>query len=181
MIDISRALATEGWMTELELTYLAETASKSKLIAEVGSWMGRSTSALAVNTPGWVCCVDTWRGSEEHAPMLAAKPEGWLYDQFLANIKGLPVVAARLPSVEIAKGIASGLVRFNMIFIDANHSYESVKADIEAWKPLLTPNGILCGHDYDPIYWPGIVQAVNELVPDFRVVPGTTIWTTEKA
>ncbi len=68
---------------------------------------------------------------------------------------------------------------FNMIFIDANHSYESVKADIEAWMPLLDEGGILCGHDFDPVYWPGIVKAVKELVPNYRVVPNTTIWTTE--
>ena len=78
MIDISRALAVDGWMTELELTYLAETASKSTLIVEVGSWMGRSTCALAATTKGLLFAVDTWKGSEEHASMLAPYPENWL-------------------------------------------------------------------------------------------------------
>jgi predicted O-methyltransferase YrrM len=180
-IDIERALKTEGWMTELELTYLAETASKSHAIAEIGSWMGRSTCALAANTNGWVVAVDTWKGSEEHVPMLADKPEGWLYRQFCANIDGLPVLPAMESSMAAARHYQSMNSRFDMIFIDANHSYESVKADILAWTPLLADGGILCGHDFDRVYWPGIVKAVEELVPNFRVVPNTTIWTTEEA
>ena len=74
----------------------------------------------------------------------------------------------------------SGAVRKpNMIFIDANHTYDSVKADIQAWMPLLMDGGIICGHDYDPPNWMGIKRAVDECVPKFRIVPGTTIWSTE--
>jgi hypothetical protein len=52
-----------------------------------------------------------------------------------------------------------------------------VKADILAWMPLLKEGGVMAGHDYDP-GWPGVVQAVQELVPNHRVVAGE-IWTTE--
>ena len=180
-MNIERALATQGWLTEIEATYLADAASCSHLIAEVGSWMGRSTCALASNTPGMVVAVDTWQGSEEHVPMLAGKPEGWLFSQFRANTNGLPVMPIALPSLDAAFLIAKTAMRFDLIFIDACHSYESVKADLEAWLPLLAPGATICGHDYDPIYWPGIVQAVQECVPQFRVVPETTIWTTEAA
>lgn len=180
-MNIERALATEGWMTELELTYLAEVASKSRLIVEVGSWMGRSTCALAANTPGVVFAVDTWKGSEEHATMLADKPSGWLYERFLANTDGLPTIPLMLLSLEAAALLQRCGELVDMIFIDANHSYDSVKADIQAWMPLLAPRGIICGHDYDPPNWTGIKQAVDECVPKFRIVPGTTIWSTEGA
>ena len=32
---------------------------------------------------------------------------------------------------------------------------------------------ILCGHDYD---WPGVRQAVGELLPGHQLVPETSIW-----
>jgi predicted O-methyltransferase YrrM len=179
VIDITRALATEGWMTEPELTYLAEAASKSRIIVEIGSWMGRSTCALAANVHEHVWAVDTWKGSAEHVPMLAGKPPGWLYEKFLANTNGLPVIPLMLPSMTAAALLHKCGGKADMIFIDANHTYESVKSDILAWKPVLAEGGILCGHDFDRVYWPGIVKAVEELAPNFRIVPNTTIWTTE--
>jgi hypothetical protein len=187
MIDISKALTVQGWMTESELTYLAEMASKwndapfDANIVEVGSWMGRSTCALASNTNGRVWAVDTWQGSPEHAEELAQHEANWLYSQFLHNVTGLPVMPVMLPSVWAAEWLKRCQVYPNLVFLDANHTYESVKADIEAWLPLIDRGGILCGHDYDPPNWMGVHDAVNECVPGFKVVPGTTIWYAEVA
>lgn len=179
MIDVSRALAVDGWMTGEELNYLAEMASASRLVCEVGSWMGRSTCAIAANIQGAVWAVDTWRGSAEHVSTLANKPSGWLYERFLTNTKGLPAIPIMLPSLEAAALLQRCGVKADMIFIDANHTYDSVKADIQAWMPLLVEGGIICGHDYDPPNWMGIKRAVDECMPKFRIVPGTTIWSTE--
>lgn len=37
---------------------------------------------------------------------------------------------------------------FDFVYIDADHRYEAVKADIAAWFPKVKPGGILAGHDY---------------------------------
>jgi hypothetical protein len=39
--------------------------------------------------------------------------------------------------------------RFDFVFVDGDHTYNSVKADIEAWWPLVNNGGLLCGHDID--------------------------------
>lgn len=48
--------------------------------------------------------------------------------------------------LDASKVLSSNL--FDIIFIDGEHDYDSVKQDISLSLPLLSDNGILCGHDY---------------------------------
>ncbi len=56
----------------------------------------------------------------------------------------------------------------DIIFIDADHSYASVKKDILKYTPKLKKGGLLTGHDID---YPGVNKAVNEVIKDFDVGP----------
>jgi predicted O-methyltransferase YrrM len=172
---IARALGIEGWMAADELSYLAAEASKRRTIIEVGSFLGRSTCALAANTSGTVMAVDTWDGSDEHKDMLSGKEKDWLYNEFVRNTKGLPITPIRARSLDAAERCKADGIQADMIFIDSSHDYESVKADILAWKPLLSPGGVICGHDFST-GWPDVKRAVTEVIPNFRTV--NTIWTT---
>lgn len=121
---------------------------------------------LADNTQGTVFAVDHWKGSEEHQGALADKPDYFLYGVFSKNLQRHidygRVVPIRMPSVEAAAHLARQEFLFDMVFIDASHDYDSVKADILAWKPLISPGGILCGHDAGH---PPIMRATHELLP----------------
>ncbi len=176
-IDISYAETVTGWMAPSELTYLATLAERSRCIAEIGSWRGRSSSVLAQHTRGIVVCVDTWRGSVEHQPELQGRPASGVFYAFRENTARYdniwPLLANSLTGARI---ISHSPLRFDLIFIDASHDYESVKADIEAWSPLLAEGGILCGHD---AYRWGVKAAVKQLIPRWRIAPETSIWTTE--
>lgn len=67
----------------------------------------------------------------------------------------------RKRSVEAAKDIEDCSLDF--VFIDADHSYEGCKADIEAWAPKVREGGWISGHDYDnPGTDMGVKQAVSE-------------------
>jgi predicted O-methyltransferase YrrM len=183
-VDIEYAKTVEGWMADSELEYLATIASRSFEILEVGCWMGRSTIAMACNTPGVVYAVDPWTGNPETEQYVAEQGgREWLRAMFDKNINAAGVskwvVPVMLPSVQAATESFLSRHRFDLIFIDGNHTYESVKADIECWSKLLRPNGVLAGHDYGNPPWEGVIKAVDELVPKFRIVPGTSIWTTE--
>ena len=56
---------------------------------------------------------------------------------------------------------------FDFIYIDADHRYESTKADLTNWFPKLRKGGVIAGHDYvnkicrngDTF---GVIQAVSE-------------------
>ena len=179
-MKLDTAIKISGWMNEPELEYLATAAHKSEKIAEIGSWHGRSTVAIAENTSGQVWAIDTWQGSDEpvHQQLISTNRPDWVMNEFIANTHHCEnITIIRASSINAAAYLHDH--RFDFIFIDAAHDYESVYNDIKAWQPLLKENGILSGHDYAP-NWPGVVKAVQELIPSFRVVEGGSIWTTEK-
>ena len=49
--------------------------------------------------------------------------------------------------------------KFDIVWIDADHSYESVARDIDLYHNKVRGGGIICGHDYD---WPEVHRAVHE-------------------
>lgn len=51
---------------------------------------------------------------------------------------------------------------FDFVFIDAEHTYDACKADIQAWWPKVRLGGLLCGHDYSMA---DVNKAVNEMFP----------------
>jgi predicted O-methyltransferase YrrM len=165
-VNIQRAEKITGWMGEAELIWLAEQAQQHTRIVEVGCWLGRSTRAIADNCQGTVWAVDVWVNNGEYLG------SGDLYTDFLANIEGTTIIPIRDRSTDVAAIFANQNQTFDMIFIDAAHDYESVKADLLAWWPLLTPTGLLCGHDYDA---PGVKRALDGLVPKVVTVAGS-IW-----
>jgi len=173
-IDITAALAVPGWSTDAELTWLATMASTRARILELGSWQGRSAIAMADNTAGRVVCVDTWNGSgAEHDQWLAGKDKNWLIMEFWRHVGHRTNINAwRTTSLEAAEESKGGLL-YDMVFIDADHTEASVRADIHSWRPLLAPGGLLCGHD---INWPGVAAAVNALCPGFQRGPGSLWW-----
>ena len=58
----------------------------------------------------------------------------------------------------------------DFVYIDADHKYEAVKADIATWFPKLKSGGIMCGHDYierSHIEEFGVIPAVHEFVAEY--------------
>jgi predicted O-methyltransferase YrrM len=161
-----------------ELEYLASAASKHRRILEIGSWKGRSAIAMAENTSGLVYCVDTWSGHLEASEHFSAE----CFMDFLKNTKSFNnIIPIPLESSHVAAIMKPFGMHLDMIFIDGRHDYEGVVADISNWSPLLVEGGILCGHDYGHSDWPDVARVVGLLVPKFRIVPNTNIWTTEGA
>lgn len=62
-------------------------------------------------------------------------------------------------------GYFAGIQLIDFIYVDAAHTYEAVKLDLDAWWPLVSESGILAGHDYDDSH-PDVVKAVDEFFSD---------------
>ena len=165
-----------GYMPATFLRWLAEQASSHMSIVEIGSWRGRSTRVLCDNTSGNVTAVDTWRGSpglDGDVTIMAehyADPD-WVFSEFQRNLAGATnLEIIRQPSVVAASLLKREGRTFDMIFIDALHDYESVKADLKAWFPLLRRPGLFCGHDFD---YGEVYKAVTEAIPGLTKPPGS--------
>lgn len=142
--------------------------------AEIGVGSGPTTRALMERLPQfeWIG-VDHWpAGFMLHPPSRGAITAA---DQARVRARYLLLVeefAPRLrliekPSVEAASDIADGSL--DIVFIDGDHTYEGCRADILAWRSKVRPGGWLTGHDYRWDAFPGVRQAVDELVPDPQI------------
>ncbi len=173
--DLSRAEQIFGWMSQPELQWLAEQASRHYLIVELGSFLGRSTRAMADNTPGILWALDRW-SRMDYMPDLANEP--WI--QFQLNLSDHlssgKVQALLLDHDSVHAFSLPQLRKLDMCFIDGDHSFDAVCRDIIEWTPRIAPGGLLCGHDAHDANWPGVDQALALLVPDAQYVPGTALW-----
>ena len=122
-------------------------------ILEIGSWLGQGSTRIlieeAVKKEGAVYCVDTWQGNpnvEKHRQIVRD------YDvlgTFLKNVEAAGGSQHVKPLI-MSSGDAARVMRdstFDLVFIDADHSYAATLGDIHAWRPKVRPGGILCGHD----------------------------------
>ncbi len=60
----------------------------------------------------------------------------------------------------------------DFVFIDATHTYDTVRNDYHTWQPKVRLGGLVCGHDYHPAFDDGgMIRAVKEFAPDIIELP----------
>lgn len=141
-------------------------------VVEVGVCTGKSITYLAnglINKKIKLDLygIDHFLGSPEHVNMIfkdqIADNKEYLYHLCVDNLKKCNVYdyvsLMKIDSVNGASKFQNEF--FDVIIIDADHSYEGVKQDIDAWLPKLKPGGIIAGDDYNT-GWSGVIQAVDE-------------------
>ena len=76
----------------------------------------------------------------------------------------------RMTSTEAAKQFNSNSLDF--IYIDGDHSYKAVTADLEAWFDKIRSGGLVSGDDY--VVFPTTARAVNDFVHNQKIELYTT-------
>ena len=121
---------------------------------EIGTFAGQSFAYLAVEIINQGKQID----------LTGLDGFGWegLQEEFMKNMEPLngKFFVLKGNSVELSGKFADKSLDF--VFIDANHTYEDVKADIRAYLPKIKDGGVIAGHDYCAD-WPGVIQAVKEM------------------
>jgi predicted O-methyltransferase YrrM len=131
-------------------------------IVEIGAWEGRSTIAMANATTRIVHSVDTWKGSPSDVSHELAD-ERDVFQRYMANIKAATkgnVVPHRMDWRDYRDTDDSTVA---LLFIDAEHTYDEVYDNIQAFLPIMAPGGIMCGDDAThPPVWSAVTNSFPE-------------------
>jgi predicted O-methyltransferase YrrM len=145
------------------LFFKARSLGSGSIIAEIGSYLGASACFLAAGGGSRISklyCIDTWEND--------AMSEGPMdtFDRFQNNtaVFDQVIVSLRGNSVQMAKRLN---VPIDLLFVDADHSYDAVAADLRAYLPKLRNGGLLILHDYG--WAAGVQRAVHEIVRYIRI------------
>lgn len=140
-------------------------------VLEVGTWLGKSTCfmaglAKAIAKPVKIFAVDTFKGeaSCDFQKKVVKKSGGSILKKFKRNIKQLGLEDYIVPIESESHSCLDKLPKesFHVIFIDADHSYEAIKRDLNYLWPALKDTGLFCGHDYDK----DVKKAVDEFAQE---------------
>jgi len=165
-----------GFMSREELTWLHDRAATMQTVVEIGTWKGRSGSALAAGCPGKVWCIDHFRGSpdqvSEEGVGCAEAVKGHVGELARKNLARFPnVTILEMTSRQAADLFEDGSV--DMVFIDGTHGYRAVISDLIAWRPKARK--LFCGHDAD---WGTVRDALRDLKVEWTAGPDA-IWYVE--
>lgn len=141
--------------TRNELGRFFEQHNKKGIGAEVGVQRGYFSYILSQDWTGKILAIDIWTDGSHHE-----EAKKVLQDRNVELIKG--------DSVSVATTIADGSL--DWVYIDADHDYESVYADLVAWYPKVRKGGVVAGHDYinyTNIPWNPSNFRVREAVDNF--------------
>jgi hypothetical protein len=126
---------------------------------------------------GRVCELGTWRGDFARQILDIVEPEELhLVDVSFAPCRADVLADPRVRRHEMMTTAflhAEATPAFDWIYVDADHGYEAVVADIAAAAPRVKPGGMLVFNDFARIVRPGFgVFGVHQAVCEFAVRSG---------
>lgn len=121
-------------------------------VAEVGVCRGEFSHVLLSEWLGRLFMIDAWKhyddpnyrdianaAQDEHEMNLQKA-------QRVAQQFGQRAQIIRGDSFDIAAQFPDGFL--DVVYLDANHTYEHVKKELAAWRPKIKQGGALAGHDF---------------------------------
>ena len=126
--------------------------------------------------------VDTEFSREEYIPEIKfSNPLKTIYYKYIIrrdpySIQSVQKLLKKYKSnVNIIKGHSNqvlkqiSLDKFDYVFLDGGHKYETVKGDLEFLTKVINNNGTILCDDYNLTYAPGVKKAIDEYVHDKKL------------
>jgi hypothetical protein len=162
---------------------LAQTEVKAdEVIVELGSFKGKSTCYLAAGaragSGAHVYAVDAW-DTPGNVTGRHGFAEPGVREAFDAQVAAMGLTDQVTPlqgfTVEVATRFRSITpAKVGLLYVDADHGYESVYRDVRAWEPHLALGAIVAFDDWRTPKNPGVERAVDQLVGE-GIVDNVTI------
>jgi predicted O-methyltransferase YrrM len=160
-----------------ELRALAAKVPADQLIVEIGAYLGRSTCFLAEGSRAGqraqVASVDAWdldgnTTGPDANPGMYVEPDN--YSRYLTHVEACGVRGLVTPVQAFSSEAEIPDTPIGLLFIDAAHDYEGVKADIRRYVPRVARGGVVVFDDYKT-HCRGVDKAVDRLLRTRRTWP----------
>lgn len=162
-VEIDAALSQE----EAGFLYHAARRMKRGVVVEIGTYLGGSAAMLAFGSlegsQSMIYTVDDFSCKKE-------KVKKKVYERFIKKIIEIGCSGAVFPIVmDSIKASKIFPLKVDILFIDGDHKYISVKADWNAWFPKVEVGGYIMLHDTGPNGWEGPKKFGKEMESNKKV------------
>lgn len=175
-----------GGMEKSELMFMYEICQE-KNVLELGCEVGQSSYIIASVAKSLIC-VDAWDDSYEHLNHDSIQKNVYLNDQVLHKDKekNKTNIFSQFKrnckefidsgKINYIKGLTQSVAdnfennKFDLILIDADHSYEGVYKDINCYLSKVNQDGLILFHDYGSGMWTGVEQACKQAVSENKLI-----------
>ncbi len=156
----------EGYSSEEECRYLYDYACripKDGVIVELGTYKGRSAISMA-QSGRFVVAIDRFEAeepyffngfSDHHAGNFHESDVQEAAARY--GVRVWPLMGDSAQMVQRYRDIGGRKV--SMLFIDADHRYEAVRRDFEAWEPELSWDAVVV---FDDVLWEGSLNILSQ-------------------
>lgn len=138
------------------------------ICVELGTFQGASAIPVARSIARWggvLTCIDTWSEDIYKAGPMSL----WMLATCARNIAEAGITNVRYMPSTTGEAAKSWTEPLDYLYVDADHSYEAVQADLAAWVPHMKPGGLILGDDYGNSSFPGVKSAWDEFESAHRL------------
>jgi|ADGO01.1.fsa_nt_gi Mannosyltransferase OCH1 and related enzymes len=190
MVPPTRIRKIPGLTPESVALALADMAAQvppDRAIVELGTYQGRTALFMAWGARqgqgAHVYAIDPWDLPGERGPYNQNRggalgkhrkaftdpgTRNWARYNVRANGYANRVTLIRDFSVKAAKKWSAGPV--GLLFVDGDHNYDAVRADVSAWAAHLAPDAVIAFDDYAATH-PEVIRAVDDMVNEGILEP----------
>lgn len=154
-------------------------------IVELGVFQGRTALQLAwgasLGNNAHVTAIDPWDlpGNVYDPPFTDEESRRWArhwvdsfgYADKITLIQDFSHNVAAHWAISTEEEEGRDGQKVGLLFVDGDHTREGARRDIEMWAPHLAPGATIAVDDYGHPDWPGVGQAVDELVAEGFLEP----------
>jgi hypothetical protein len=156
-----------------ELAILAQAAAGTPAgseITEIGTFDGRTTINLALNTPatGAIFTLDLLLHQPTRFQLEAGESQyvekplpGMRFRQCRQSLSSSAQRITQLFGDSATFDWSNHYGKAGLVFVDGSHAYDNVRADCTTAMQLVTGNGVVLWHDYG--VWDGVTRALEDL------------------
>lgn len=146
---------------------------KGGVCVEVGVWRGEFTATLLeVLQPARLTLIDPWKNFAERTDAFDGQTEDQKFEGIYQDI--LHRFAPRIESgqIEVNRALSDAAFKtmqadsLDFAYLDGDHSYDGIRADLEAVLPLMKVGGVIMMDDYHRRGWWGdaVIRAAHDFL-----------------